>query len=61
MAKELTADEREILTDRAMGLEATLQGAPRPASLQGKSDDWIRAELARIKNTLREAKNPRKR
>ena len=61
MAKELTADERENLAERATGLEAVLRGAPRPASLQGKSDDWIRAELSRIKNTLHEAKNPRKR
>lgn len=33
----------------------------RPDSLKGKSDEWIMAELARLKNTMHETKNPRKR
>ncbi len=61
MAKELTSSERELLADQAFSLEAALKTGTRPRSLEGKSDDWIRAELARIKNTLREAKNPRRR
>lgn len=55
----------DLLVDQAMSLEAAAKvvaaGGPAPAGMNGWSVEQIRAELSRIKNTLQEAKNPRRR
>ena len=50
----------DLLVDQAMSLEAAAKvvaaGGPAPAGMNGWSVEQIRAELARVKNTMREVK-----
>ena len=50
----------DLLVDQAMSLEAAVKvvasGGPAPAGMNGWTVEQIRAELAHVKNTMREAK-----
>ena len=50
----------DLLVDQAMSLEAAAKvvaaGGPAPAGMNGWTVEQIRAELAHVKNTMREAK-----
>lgn len=57
MAKDYSKTDPDLLFDLAMSYEAALKDKNRSESaLAGWTDAQIRAELASIKNTLREAK-----